>query len=233
MAEDTANKTEEPTPRRREEARTEGQIPQSAEITAAAVLLTAVVVVTNRGPAMVETLREMMRRNLLRRRVTNAVPDRFEIETLSLELLSVCLRALRSGSVPLQPAVRFRRMRAVERVKEAVGVAPADPWSIVRLASIANLSAFHLCHVFHELVGTSIYDYVVRERLAQGLNAVLDSGDDITAIALDAGFANHSHFTARFRRFFGCTPSALRRGANAGQVGQLRKIMTARANGHA
>ena len=65
MAEETANKTEEPTPRRREEARAEGQIPQSAEITAAAVLLTAVVVVTNRGPAMVETLREMMRRNLL------------------------------------------------------------------------------------------------------------------------------------------------------------------------
>ena len=65
MAEDAASKSEEPTPRRREEARSEGQIPQSAEITAAAVLLTAVVVVTNRGPAMVNTLREMMRRNLL------------------------------------------------------------------------------------------------------------------------------------------------------------------------
>ncbi len=82
-------------------------------------------------------------------------------------------------------------------------MAPAGAWSIARLGSIANLSAFHLCHVFHELVGTSIYDYVVRERLAQALNAVLDGGDDITTIALDAGFASHSHFTARFRRFFG------------------------------
>ena len=121
-------------------------------------------------------------------------------------------------------------MRAVERVKEAVAVAPAGAWSIARLGSIANLSAFHLCHVFHELVGTSIYDYVVRERLAQALNAVLDSGDDLTTIALDAGFASHSHFTARFRRFFGCTPTALRRGASVGQAGQLRKIMTARAS---
>jgi AraC-like DNA-binding protein len=84
--------------------------------------------------------------------------------------------------------------------------------------------------VFHALVGTSIYDYVVRERLAQALNAVLDSGDDLTTIALDAGFASHSHFTARFRRFFGCTPTALRRGASAGRAGQLRKIMTARAS---
>jgi len=65
MAEDAANKTEEPTPKRSEEARAEGQIPQSVEVTAAAVLLTAVLVVSNRGPAMVTTMREMMRRNLL------------------------------------------------------------------------------------------------------------------------------------------------------------------------
>src|SRR5438046_5088616 len=65
MAEDAANKTEEPTPKRSEEARAEGQIPQSVEVTAAAVLLTAVLVVSNRGPAMVATMREMMRRNLL------------------------------------------------------------------------------------------------------------------------------------------------------------------------
>ena len=169
-----------------------------------------------------------MRRNLLRQRATDPGADRFEIETRGLELLSVCLRALHRESLPLQPTVKLRRIRAVERVKEAVAVAPADGWSIARLGSIANLSAFHLCHVFRELVGTSIYDYVVRERLAQALNALLDSGDDITTIALDAGFASHSHFTARFRRFFGCTPTALRRGARAGQVGQLRKIMTAR-----
>ena len=43
------------------------------------------------------------------------------------------------------------------------------------------------------------------------LDAVLDCGDDFTTIALDAGFASHSHFTARFRSFFGFTaePSIL------------------------
>lgn len=65
MAEDTANKTEEPTPKRREEARSEGNVPQSVEVTAAAVLLAAVVVVTHRGPVLVAGLREMMRRHLL------------------------------------------------------------------------------------------------------------------------------------------------------------------------
>jgi AraC-like DNA-binding protein len=195
-------------------------------------------VVSRRGG---ETLRShgllsadaMMRRNLLLRHMTNPTADRFEIETLGLELLSLSLRALRGGSLPPQPAVRLRHLRAVERVKEAVAVAPADAWSIARLATIASLSPFHLCHVFRGLAGTSIYEYVLRERLAQALSAVLDAGDDITTIAFDAGFSSHSHFTARFRRFFGCTPSALRRRASAGQVGKLRKIMTARASDQA
>jgi len=59
---------------------------------------------------------------------------------------------------------------------------------------------------------------------------VLDSGDDLTGIALEAGFASHSHFTARFRNFFGCTPSALRQKKSVGQISQLRKIVTARTS---
>ena len=113
-------------------------------------------------------------------------------------------------------------------MKEAVALAPAHKWNVARLAEVANMSPFHLCHVFRETVGTSIYDYVLHERLAHTLDAVLDCGDDLTAIALDAGFSSHSHFTARFRSFFGCTPAALRRIATAARVAELRKIVTAR-----
>jgi AraC-like DNA-binding protein len=56
---------------------------------------------------------------------------------------------------------------------------------------------------------------------------VLDSDAGLTEIALDAGFASHSHFTARFRAFFGHTPQQLRREARAATARQLRKIATA------
>jgi AraC family transcriptional regulator len=165
----------------------------------------------------------MMRRDLLRRRASDPAVETFEIEAIGLELLDLCLGVLRD--VPSSEfATHLRRFRAVERVKEAVAVAPARDWSVAGLAKVANLSPFHLCHVFRERTGTSIYDYVLRERLAQALEGVLDGGD-ITTIALDAGFASHSHFTARFKRFFGATPSALRQRVG---VKQLRKIMTAR-----
>ena len=39
-----------------------------------------------------------------------------------------------------------------------------------------------------------------------------DTGETITAIACRTGFASHAHLTTSFRRAFGVTPSALRRG---------------------
>ena len=169
----------------------------------------------------------MLLRNLLWARLQTAGAEKLESEVLGLDLLSMSLSSTGAGGPHLRRSALARRRRAVERVKEVVAIAPADKWTVAKLAKVANLSPFHLCHVFRQMVGTSIYDYVLHERLAHTLDAVLD-GDDLTAIALDAGFASHSHFTARFRRFFGCTPTALRRIGPAGHAAKLRKIMTAR-----
>jgi AraC family transcriptional regulator len=170
----------------------------------------------------------MMLRNLLWTRLERVDADELEIEALGLGLLSTSLASMRMRNIPLRRSTLIRRRCALERVKEAVALAPADKWDVAKLAKVANLSPFHLSHVFRQMVGTSIYNYVLQERLAHTLDAVLDRGGDLTVIALDAGFASHSHFTARFRNFFGCTPTALRRIATAEHVAELRKIVTAR-----
>lgn len=170
--------------------------------------------------------RAMVLRNLLWRRLQDDGAETLEIENLGLELLGLSLGAIRLDRAPARRAPA-RRMRSLERVKEAVALAPADKWDVARLAGIASLWPFHLCRVFRQMTGTSVYDYVLRERLAQALEAIAEGGDDLTAVALDAGFASHSHFTARFRTFFGCTPATFRQTARAGDLSQLRKIMTA------
>jgi AraC family transcriptional regulator len=169
----------------------------------------------------------MMLRNLLWRRLAGADTDGFEVEARGLDLLDMSLGAMRMVGAPAQCSAKVRRLRALERVKEAIALDPSAHWTVRKLAAVANLSPFHLCHVFRATVGTSIYHYVLRERLALALDTVLDGGD-ITAIALGAGFASHSHFTAHFRKFFGFTPSALRRLATDTQIAELRKISTAR-----
>jgi AraC family transcriptional regulator len=169
----------------------------------------------------------MLERSLLWRRLQGGDADPLEVEEAGVGLLASSLRAARRGAQPR--GLRGRRLRQVERVKEAVSVDPARRWTLDDLARLACLSPGHLAHVFREEVGEPVYSYVLRSRLACTVDAVLDAGADLSAIALQAGFASHSHFTARFRRLFGLTPSALRRRASSRQAAQLRRIVTARA----
>jgi AraC-like DNA-binding protein len=43
----------------------------------------------------------------------------------------------------------------------------------------------------------------------------LESGGDLTRLALDLGYSSHSHFTSSFRVLFGVPPSAIRRHVRA------------------
>jgi AraC family transcriptional regulator len=168
----------------------------------------------------------MVLRSLLCAQLKQGEIDPFEIESRGLDLLQMSLDTMRPHGAVKHGATEARRARAVGRVKEAVATAPARRWSIDRLACLAGQSPYHLCRVFREQTGSSVYDYVLRERLAATLPAVID-GEDLTRLAHDSGFASHSHFTARFRAFFGVTPLALRRRIKASQAASLRKIMTA------
>src|ERR1051326_2775810 len=60
MAEEFGDKTEAPTPRRREEAREQGQIARSADLTAAALLLGFLLLMNSFGPSLISALRALM-----------------------------------------------------------------------------------------------------------------------------------------------------------------------------
>lgn len=74
MAEDLENRTEEPTPRRLEKAREDGQIARSVEVTSAAVLLTGVFAMSQWAPDTSHDLREAMRRGLDRLTASDLTP---------------------------------------------------------------------------------------------------------------------------------------------------------------
>jgi AraC family transcriptional regulator len=53
---------------------------------------------------------------------------------------------------------------------------------------------------------------VLRRRLRDALELLLDTRESISRIALTVGFTSHSHLTDAFRREFGVPPQVLRRG---------------------
>ena len=158
---------------------------------------------------------QMVRRGLLWRRFARGEADPLEVEESAAALLASCIAAVR-GAPGRREGRRGGRQRIV-RVKEAVAIAPEHKWTLAGLAEVARLSPFHLARLFRDEVGIPLHAYVTRARLAKGLSRVLESEAELADIALETGFASHSHFTARFRAHYGTTPT------------QLRKIVTAPA----
>lgn len=60
MADETGDKTEAPTPRRRQEAREQGNIPRSTDLSAAALMLSAILLLSWFGDNIITTFRDVM-----------------------------------------------------------------------------------------------------------------------------------------------------------------------------
>ncbi|HXD70745.1 MAG TPA: AraC family transcriptional regulator [Gaiellales bacterium] len=98
---------------------------------------------------------------------------------------------------------------AVEHTKELMARSPGRLLPLERIARDAHYSRFHLLRAFHARTGYTMHQYHLHLRLRRSLGPLL-AGAPVADIALELGFQGHSHFTARFRRAFGATPSAVR-----------------------
>jgi AraC family transcriptional regulator len=166
-------------------------------------------------------------RNILWRRFQTGQCDDLEFDECGGMLVEATLRM--AEDQVMRRSDSYTRPRAVEAVREAVAVNPGHKWTLAELGKIANTSPYHLSRRFREATGATIYAYVLRARLALALDHLIGTGLDLTNIGLEAGFSSHSHFTARFRSFFGMTPTAFRLTANTVRVAEMRRIVTAGA----
>jgi AraC family transcriptional regulator len=104
------------------------------------------------------------------------------------------------------PAVR----RRVEDVRALLAADPAREWRLRDVATAVHVSPYHLARQFRAATGETIARYVTRLRLALALDRIAAGEDDLARLAQDAGFAHHSHLSARFRALFALTPSQVR-----------------------
>ncbi len=184
------------------------------------------------GPAAAPVLEPsaLLARERLRRRLFDPDADPLAIEEEGMGLLASVLRSAQretAAGAMRSRAASARNHARVERIKALVTSAPARRWTLDGLATEAAVSPYHLAHLFKTRVGLSVYEYVVRARLATALGRVVDSQADLTTIALDTGFSSHSHFTAQFRARFGTTPLELRREGSRRWGAEVRRIATA------
>lgn len=148
------------------------------------------------------------RRVLERARALGAAGQPLAIEEPALALLG---RLVSTDEGTTRPALPASSRRAVDRAREVIARDFLRPLTISAIAREAHCSPFHLSRLFRRATGVSLYRAVVRLRLREGLERVLDEPGPFSRIALETGFASHSHFTDAFRAEYGCAPSAARR----------------------
>ncbi len=85
------------------------------------------------------------------------------------------------------------------------------PLTIADLAKQVELSEYHFAHMFKQSTGLPPHQYVLMQRLTRAHDLILNSTHDLTEIALLCGFSSASHFSARFKNYYGYSPSQLRK----------------------
>jgi AraC family transcriptional regulator len=123
-------------------------------------------------------------------------------QRLVLELVAAALRPAPPGRIGAGGS-------AVEHTKELMARTPGRLVPLAQIAREMHYSRYHLLRAFHARTGYTLHQYHLHLRLRSSLGPVL-AGAPLAEIALELGFQGHSHFTSRFRRAFGETPSAVR-----------------------
>jgi AraC-like DNA-binding protein len=108
------------------------------------------------------------------------------------------------------PAVRRRRRELVEAAQLAIHGRLESPPGLGELARQAGCSPFHLSRTFRATTGVSLRRYTARLRARAAAERLAGRDWDLTRLALDLGYADHSHFTNAFRTEWGVPPSRFR-----------------------
>ena len=85
----------------------------------------------------------------------------------------------------------------------------SDELPLQELAKISGLSPYYFVRAFHQRYGLPPHTYKLQKRIHQAMKQ-LKLGRPLAEVALEAGFADQSHFTRKFKALVGTTPGHYR-----------------------
>ncbi|MFT5836336.1 MAG: AraC-like DNA-binding protein [Sulfurimonas sp.] len=83
-------------------------------------------------------------------------------------------------------------------------------FTLESLASNVNLSKFHFLRMFKKEFGLTPHAFIVNERLNRA-NSLIQNGLSISEASIQVGFNDQSHFSRNFKKYFGYSPSYLKK----------------------
>ena len=159
----------------------------------------------------------LQQRQFFRALTVSAAPDPLVVEEFVLTMLGDLLSTgSETNAAGEKPTVR-KQMTMIEDARRLLATNAHEPLRLAIIADKLACSPFHLCRLFRKVTGLTLHQYREQIRLRRALSFI-ESGMDLTSVALEAGYSSHSHFTFAFRRTFGTTPKMVRRSFRSGVV---------------
>ena len=124
-----------------------------------------------------------------------------------MEIEEFALRALADLSKATTNHLGGVRSETVRRAEEYLATHFREDCGLSRVARHVGYSSHHLSRSFKSITGESVSERRMRLRLSHALSRILDGADDLTTVAVESGFYDHSHMANSFRRYFGATPT--------------------------
>jgi AraC-like DNA-binding protein len=194
-----------------------------------------------RFPQVASDARVFWCQDVLRRAALAGTGQQLQIEEAALQLLRGLLqdsyrqqgpeRRHCEREISRSPTSRLHAEQ-VQRTRLLLATRFCEDLSLDAVATVAHCSVFHLARLFRARCGVSIHQYRQRLRLREALRRLADGEPDLSALALELGFASHSHFSGAFRQTFGLPPSRCRAWLNARRFDEMSKILEVPESAH-
>lgn len=144
---------------------------------------------------------------LLGHRLARELDSRDAYSELAVEGLALELLACAGRSVELDDGGG----RWLDTVRELIHESSPRVPTLHELGTAVERHPAQVGRAFRRKLGMSVTAYARMLRLERATHAVASTDDPLARIAIDAGFADQSHFTRSFKRHHGLTPGRYRR----------------------
>lgn len=128
-----------------------------------------------------------------------------------------------TAAVERQASAKRSHIALTEDARAYIAGSFAQSLSLAEIGRTVGASAYHLSRVFRQVTGETVHRHLTDIRLRRALDLLGDTDWGVADIAVEVGFASHSHLTKNFRERFGMTPSDVRSGRHPASS----KIVTA------
>ncbi len=123
------------------------------------------------------------------------------------ECIGVC-GIMHPVSTPKEQLSRFKRLAPAVRYLEEHY---RERLQLAELAEHCGLSPTHVHRLFQRLLRMSPNEFLLALRLQEARRLLANTDEPLSVIAVNTGFFDQSHFTKRFRKMTGMTPTKFRK----------------------